>query len=590
MYKMMIGKKVKIVIINQAIIILLLLVAIVGFSYAYFGADVNLSNTVLPNAKADVSCLHIEITNESELSFTSSVPISDENAFSTVTPVIYSVTNRCTTETRYNVALSTFSSNDSSHVNDSQIKIHVTKKVGSAEEDTHILTSYLNDLLQFDTGKSLNYINNKVENDSSLSSYSTVTNYVIDSLRIQAGETITYKIYKWIDSASDDTDNKYFKSILSLVENAEYYSIGGFSVPYKEFNGTEYISTEFQLFTEDNYMRDFELGFTIDNFDVSRFRKGQGDTVFNSLLESSPYPGILFRMQDNKWMFQAGSGIGTNKKIYFGQGAVETFKVRRISGKIYYSVNGGDYIYAADLSTLSSFFDTPVTFGVGLDANNNPLVAKYLVGGISDMYVKYIDVQNEIVDYDTIDEQILAFIGEDLTTAYNDTSTHTFDGTAATGFSTNVSLFSAENYQKSFWVALTIDDYVSASQKNNQATLFDAKDEHNQAADYPGIVLRKESNALSLAFKDGTGLVSSVTIPSSANRINIIKKGMAFYYQYDSSEIHPIGSDNSFANFDPANCFDIPATFGSILTANGQSYERVMVGTLSNLSIKVASN
>ncbi len=582
-----INKNIKAVLINQIIIISLLLIVIVGFSYAYFSNGTNISNTTLPTAYASVSCLKIEVSNDNELYFNSSTPVNDEDVINDVTPTTYTITNLCSSSTKYNFALTTFSNNDSNHLTDDEMKIYVTKKIDNGQDEPFIGMKNISNIDSINQGISMDYINNKIDNDSTLNAYDNAIDYIIDSITIEASQVITYKVYNWIDSEATNTSGKYFYSALSLIENGEYYSIGGFSEAYKLFDGTEYINTNVQLFTEENYMKNFELGFTIDEFDVSRYRSGQGDTVFSGLYEASPYPGILFRMQDKKWLFQAGSGIGTNKKINFAQGSVETFRVRRIDGKIYYSVNGEAFQFAADLSTLSRYFDTPVTFGVGLDLSNVPIASKYLVGGIKDMYVKYLEGDIE-VDYSAIDNQIEEFVGVPLTVAYNSQEAHVFDGTDANVINTNLELFNSTNYQKSFVVTLNLDEYDNDSQIY-QATLFDAKDEHNETNDYPGIVLRKTNSYIQLTFKDGEGINGLVNIPATAKRINIIKKGMEFYYQYDESTIRALSSTNSFANFDPNNCFSSPALFGGILKASGSGYDRKIIGTLSNMSIKISN-
>ena len=115
----------------------------------------------------------------------------------------------------------------------------------------------------------------------------------------------------------------------------------------------DHINTGYSLFSAENYMKSFEIEFELGDVDDSRFRSGSGDTIFNSLYEQSPYPGILFRMQDKQWLFQACDGT-TNRKIKFAKDAVHKFKVIKLGNKIYYELNDGQPQLALEMSSLST--------------------------------------------------------------------------------------------------------------------------------------------------------------------------------------------------------------------------------------------
>ena len=346
----------------------------------------------------------------------------------------------------------------------------------------------------------------------------------------------------------------------------------------------DHINTGIELFNTDNNGRDFEIGFTIGNIDPSRFVDGQVDTIFSALREESPYPGIAFRIQNKKWFFQAGNGVDTATKVSFSPDAVTSFKIIRKDNKIYYILNDGLPIFAADMSNLAAPFNEPLVLGTALNANGTVMPARFLVAELDEIYFHY---GTEFEDLDSyMEDYIRNFIGVPLNDVFTSTDSHTFDGTADTVINTGVPLFSNTNYQKSFWVSLTIDS-IALNDNVNQATLFNAKDEANIDV-YPGVMIRKKSNTtLELNIKDGSGSNSSVILPNTTKTINIIKKGDDFFYQVDGEPIKALGEDNSFANFDPANCFDTPATFGSNIDKDG-NYGRISKGIISNMFIKIS--
>lgn len=344
----------------------------------------------------------------------------------------------------------------------------------------------------------------------------------------------------------------------------------------------DYINTGISLFSEENYSKDFEMYFEIDNIDPSRFRNGQVDTVFHSLYENKPYPGVLLRIQNSKWLLQIGNGIN-NKKITFEPEKITSVKIKRVLGKIYYSINGGEDIFAVDAHVLSGYFNNPTVIGTALDAVGNPDSAKFLVADLVDVYVHLSDTG--FADLDEYYENLVReFMEEPLTEVYS-LDSHTFNGEAESGLNTNVYLFSEQNYQKSFRVTLTLDSINHQSQ-TNQATLFNAKDESN--ATYPGLVLRKKTGGYELSMKDGLGQSSTATIPSDVRKINILRKGTKYFYQYDFNDIEPLGINNDFSSYPASNCFEIGATFGSNINGDG-NFDRIMSGTLTDMKISIGS-
>lgn len=159
-----------------------------------------------------------------------------------------------------------------------------------------------------------------------------------------------------------------------------------------------YINTAVQLFTQANYEKDFEVGFTIVEYDPSA--NNNQATFVNSKLEdsSSNYPGFVVRRYTNydtieitaKW--KGNNGVSQQ----FTASSVKTVKVVRrvedINGvnniNLYYSINGGALTPLQDITNVTRvYFDTNVWFGMSV-TSNGVTTQRPLVGTLTDMYVK----------------------------------------------------------------------------------------------------------------------------------------------------------------------------------------------------------
>ena len=344
----------------------------------------------------------------------------------------------------------------------------------------------------------------------------------------------------------------------------------------------DYINTGISLFSVDNHDNDFEIGFTVDSIDSSRFRSGKVDTIFDCINDTKPYPGIVFRIEDGKWYLQVGTGTN-NKKLSWNPEDIQSFVLKKISNKVFYSINGGADVFVEDLSTIPTF-NNPLTIGTALSPSGVPTAGRFLIADLSNFYVRV--TEPVVRTYEVVDQEIANFMGETMTVAYSSSGAHVFDGTVDTIIDTGVELLNSTNYQKSFIVTFTIDSFTNSGQVS-QATLFNIKDESNNT--YPGLMIRlSNNNKFELSMKDGLGTVAQVYIPITANRINIIKKGMEFYYQVDLDIITPLSSTNDFSSYPVSNTFNIPATFGCNINNVG-AYDRRVKGTFSDMKIQVSA-
>ena len=412
---------------------------------------------------------------------------------------------------------------------------------------------------------------------------------------IDPNETIvanlTFKYKEQQQHYAERVLNSYlnFKFGGQAIEEYEISSICEFNGENNDIVGDcangqhiDYINTGISLFSAENHDNDFEIGFTVDNIDPSRFRTGKVDTIFDSIYDTSPYPGVVFRIEDGKWYLQVGTGVN-NKKLKWNPEDIQSFVLKKISNKVFYSINGGQDVYVTDLTTIPTF-DNPLTIGTALSPAGVPNPDRFLIGDLANLYVRVTEPTG--IPYDIIDQEIAGFMNETMTVAYSSSGAHVFDGTSANIIDTGVELLNSTNYQKSFVVTFTIDEFTSSNQVK-QATLFNIKDESNST--YPGLMLRLSGNRYELSMKDGTGTVAQVYLPLTIHRINIIKKGMEFYYQVDFDSITPLSDTNNFSNYPVSNTFNIPATFGCNIDSNG-NYGRMIIGTLSDMKIQVSAS
>ncbi len=438
--------------------------------------------------------------------------------------------------------------------------------------------------------------------DSEFYSNNEIT-YTLSNLsvgdEVESGDDITFQItFHYADTThtnnsldsvlsfdfEDYHDPEDFEMTGSCVFHGQNEDVTGDCVGPDEH--VDYLNKGIALFSQENVGRDFVLEVELGAIEDSRFRNSKVDTIVSNMLEDeSTWPGFVFRIENSQWYFQAG--YGNNKvKLYFPKGSINTFKIIRDNGIIYYQINDNPIEFAADMSSFTAYFDAPLTFGTAIywnapgHQNGSPRTERYFIGELTHFRFAFEEQDIHLRDYSIVDQEIEDFINQPLVTAFSSPGSHTFDGTADTGLHTNVPLFSTTNYVKDWVCTFEIDSYTNNTQ-SKQATMFNAKDESGNG--YPGVVLRRNGTNLEINVKDGEGGSNSANIPPTAKRINIIKKGSSFYYQYDLGYITDFGS---MAAFNPNKCFNTETTFGSNINGNGD-FDRVIVGTLSNMTIKM---
>ena len=216
------------------------------------------------------------------------------------------------------------------------------------------------------------------------------------------GFTDTFDIPVYFGASNDGFGNvyRYFKGTLSDLYVAflsddvtvddfnpqiaplvvKYQHMG----PYTFDGENDYIDTGLQLFTQDNFEKDFEISFNIDSIGEGYVNQA---TIVNMKNERiNTYPGFVYRLyvanKTVKFEAKGGSGNGASNK----QADVHSVKIERINKKMYLTINGGTQKQVYDYTNFSNFFDVPLTIGSSLDSTGQPF--RYFKGTLSDIVVK----------------------------------------------------------------------------------------------------------------------------------------------------------------------------------------------------------
>ena len=168
-----------------------------------------------------------------------------------------------------------------------------------------------------------------------------------------------------------------------------------------EVNGVNYadgthkfIDTGVQLYNQNNYEKDYEIGFTIVAYDPSHQYLEPGDSssqasFLSTKLEDSSkgYPGLVIRRNSNK--VEITQTINRVKPTPAQNNAATTINVAvaRVDGVVYYSFNDNPFTMLQDINGTSDYFDTTVWFGAATKADGvTPM--RFIDATLTNMYVK----------------------------------------------------------------------------------------------------------------------------------------------------------------------------------------------------------
>ncbi len=184
--------------------------------------------------------------------------------------------------------------------------------------------------------------------------------------------------------ASENED--IFPKVFELNGSCTFNS-GGNITDCDEYSNQTYIDTGVELFSNENYQKDFEIYFELSNYTPGAQNDGGQETILNSKLENQSlgYPGFTFRRSKNN--LELTETIAGNKvTVQEPYASITSVRIVRKQRVIYYSFNGEELQEFQDTRGFSQQFNVPVTFGASLDVNGDPY--RHVHATISNAYIK----------------------------------------------------------------------------------------------------------------------------------------------------------------------------------------------------------
>ncbi|MBQ6285622.1 MAG: InlB B-repeat-containing protein [Bacilli bacterium] len=161
-----------------------------------------------------------------------------------------------------------------------------------------------------------------------------------------------------------------------------------------DYTDVKYIDSQISLFSTDNFEKDFELGFTLNEF-IRDDTVNTQSTIVNSKLENSTekYPGFVIRRNTNKFELTERFGNDTYA-AQFVYAAGMNIRVSRQDGVIFYSIDGGKWISLQSIKSYDKRFNLTTWFGAMSKETNmastgeGSTADRYFKGNISNVYIK----------------------------------------------------------------------------------------------------------------------------------------------------------------------------------------------------------
>ena len=159
-------------------------------------------------------------------------------------------------------------------------------------------------------------------------------------------------------------------------------------------NSNKYIDTGIQLYNTENHDKDYEIGFTIVNYDPS-IQINQA-TFMNTKYEEGSFPGLVFRRRNATTDLDLSSRTTSSRNtlLYFNYQDITSVKIYRIYNEeteeqeIFYSFNGAPKVKLNDLSSFNPIFNLNVWFGATPTNGSATVAQRHLKGTLKDMYIK----------------------------------------------------------------------------------------------------------------------------------------------------------------------------------------------------------
>lgn len=181
-------------------------------------------------------------------------------------------------------------------------------------------------------------------------------------------------------------DVRYYAQWEELVRYCVSYVFGN-----ESFTGSNYINTNLNLFSQNNLHKDFEIQFSVSNFEYLEGQEnGRNVLMCNQYEVNSPYEGFAFQYRDGSIKIQGNStkapsspsesGVDSGRMIAWGktEGAIV---ISRKDDKLYV-----DNTLLVDYVNINRTHNAPLTIGANVDKNLNP--RRYCKADLSNIIIK----------------------------------------------------------------------------------------------------------------------------------------------------------------------------------------------------------
>ena len=155
------------------------------------------------------------------------------------------------------------------------------------------------------------------------------------------------------------------------------------------FDGTNYLNTHIKLYNEENYLKDYEIGFTITEFDPA-LNQEENLTFVNAKYENESlgWPGLVVRYNYISDIISISQSINGERKMETIEPPQinKKYRIIRKDNVVYYSVDNGELVEFQDTTGFNQFHEVETTFGASQDIDGNPF--RFIHAKLSNMYIR----------------------------------------------------------------------------------------------------------------------------------------------------------------------------------------------------------
>ena len=166
----------------------------------------------------------------------------------------------------------------------------------------------------------------------------------------------------------------------------------------------KYIDTAVALFSTANYQKDFEIGFTIVEFDPAATNQQNQATFVNSKRENKEtnYPGFVVRRNSGSANIELTGKFshGNPTDYIIAASSLKRMRIARQNGVLKYAINDAStFTTWYDVTNNTHRIDTNVWFGAAV-TSNDVNAQRHLIGTLTDMYIRLQNSTDYVITFE----------------------------------------------------------------------------------------------------------------------------------------------------------------------------------------------